>query len=136
MRKNVPKDATIADVLSELDQPEDYVRQVFGNMTPIFRQHGAAVVRIGTTGTGFSPHYRIDPGDGFNAATAKFGLDGSEPDADANDYFEAHFVAFDGRNHQQRGEWGSGTLMEQNWSEGRMTYDEVKALLGKIRGLL
>lgn len=129
----IPQNAKIADILDRLNNPEEYVRQVVGNMTPVHRRHGSAVVRIGLTGTGFSPHYRVDPGDSFMALVAKTGLlEGNEPGPDADEYYEEHFVAYHGRNHEKLC-WDSKTLRGEHWSTDQMTYEEVRELLGSLR---
>src|SRR5262245_2287327 len=86
----LPDDVTIADIASTLDGTVDYVRGVFGNVIEFKKQHGAAFVRIGTTGRGIVPHYRIEPG---------------QP-AGVEDWMDdAYWTAFHGRNHKKL-EWG------------------------------
>ena len=45
-------DATIADVVQTLLEPEEYVRVVLGNMHACRQRHKNALVRIGITGQG------------------------------------------------------------------------------------
>jgi hypothetical protein len=52
---------TLADVVSTLDQPEEYVRCVLGNMHACKKeQDGDVAVTIGITGEGKVPFYRVD----------------------------------------------------------------------------
>lgn len=48
-------DAVVEDVLSTLANPEEYVRGIVSIMSQLRSEHGDVVVRIGTTGQGFSP---------------------------------------------------------------------------------
>jgi hypothetical protein len=54
------QDATIADVLATLARAESYVRGMLENMYECKREHGNAVARIGITGGGVAPNYRIE----------------------------------------------------------------------------
>jgi hypothetical protein len=115
----IPDDAKISDIIAKLDSPIEYVRRVLGNMGSCRKKHGTAFVRIGTTGRGVVPHYRVGP---------EFSLEVFND----NDVLAAQFVAFLGRSHKQL-PWGFGELNGDNWSLGRMNYDEVQILLGSLR---
>lgn len=106
----LPRDATIRDVLASLSNPESFVRQVVGVMHEAAREHGEIVVRLGITGTGKAPNYRVE------SATSGVPL-----------------IALDGANHQR---WPDGENFSaaNNWSSAAMTKDEVAKLLGEIRG--
>jgi hypothetical protein len=119
---SIPTNATIADVVELLSRPEDYVRGVLGNMFDYRKEHGTAVVRIGTTGTGKAPHYRvqIEIGD-----LTDFML-GEGVEAD-------YFTAFHGRNHAKL-DWGSTELRGEHWSTNGMTVEAVQELIAGIRG--
>lgn len=104
------QDATLRDVLPSLPNPESFVRQVVGVMHEAAKEHGEIVVRLGITGTGKAPNYRIE---------------------DANS--GAPLIALDGANHQR---WPDGENFSAatNWSSAAMTKDEVAKLLGELRG--
>jgi hypothetical protein len=85
----IPEDAIIADIIEDLRDPLDYVRRVLGNMHEFRQEHGSAAVRIGTTGRGIVPHYRIEP-----------------PDRPFLEDMDLYYVAFDGRSHK-RLPWGT-----------------------------
>ena len=110
MSKALPKDATLHDVLPSLDKPESFVRQVVGVLHEATKGHGNIVMRLGVTGTGQAPNYRIEHAAGG-----------------------APIMAFDGANHKP---WPDGENFSSasNWSEAVMTKDEVANLLGAIRG--
>ena len=126
--RQLPDSATIEDVVNTLENPIDYVRQVFGNMTAIRREHGSAVVSIGTTGRGIFPHYRVDPGRSIEAIHKML-----QEEEGGEELLDAHFVAFHGRNHKQL-DWGPGELHGEHWSASHMTWEEVRELLGRLRG--
>jgi hypothetical protein len=119
----IPNDVVISDILHTLDRPEQYVRRVFGNMVEYRKEHGTAVVRIGRTGRGIAPHYRVQvEHSAIGEVAGHFNDDPSE-----------YFMAFHGRSHQQL-EWGARELRTEHWSSRAMIYDDVQALLGKLRG--
>lgn len=56
----IASDSTLADVTPTLTSPEEFVRRVLGNMHA-FRSRGEnVVVRLGITGTGRQPNYRLE----------------------------------------------------------------------------
>jgi len=58
----LPKDATIAVIVGRLRDPVEFVRRVLENMKECEGRFGKpVVVRIGVTGEGVVPHYRIEP---------------------------------------------------------------------------
>lgn len=83
------------------------------------KKHGTATVRIGTTGRGIAPHYRVEPILDMDTFTGRF---------------EDYFAAYDGRNHQKF-EWGPFELKNEHWSDKDMTYEEIQSLLGSVRKL-
>ena len=108
---------TLTDILDTLKNPSEYVRGVLGNLMICKKEYGSACVRIGTTGGGISPHYRIEP-------AAEFSRD---------DWLDERFwQAYDGRNHK-RLDWGFSELRDQHWSPKAMNFDDVQNLLGKLR---
>ena len=120
----LPEDVTIKDVLNKLYDKDHYLSQVFGKMNAVRNEHSSAVVRIGTTGSGVSPHYRVDPG---------LFLEASLIYRD-RDLFMSHFVAYHGRSHE-RLSWGFDELRSDSWSTAETTFDEVTELLAQVRGL-
>lgn len=110
MSVSLPKDATLRDVVTLLDKPENFVRQVVGVMHKAAKECGEVVMRLGITGTGHAPNYRIEHGE-----------DGTP------------IMAIDGANHKA---WADGESFSAapNWSTAVMTKEEVANLLGEIRG--
>ena len=105
-----PPDATLRDVLASLDRPESFVRQALGVMLEVAKEHGPVVMRLGITGRGRAPNYRLE-----NAETR-------DP-----------IIALDGANHRP---WPDGASFSAapNWSTEVMSKDEVANLLGEVRG--
>jgi hypothetical protein len=89
-------------------------------------------VRIGVTGHGIVPHYRIDYFDEVDLFSKRLG----------NNSVCKTFGAFDGRTHKkiavleeasiQRDE---SILLDQNWSTRSTTFKEIENLLGQIRDI-
>jgi hypothetical protein len=110
MAPNVlPKDATIADVLETLSNPEEYVRVVLGHLSACRREHSNASVRIGITGTGQEPSHMV-----------------VYHDANGD---EVTLCAFGGRLP-----FTEVSLHVDTWSTVAMTFEHVQKLLGEIRG--
>jgi hypothetical protein len=123
MPTTLPPDAAISDILATLAKPEHYVRGILENLYECKRQHGNATVRLGTTGQGIVPHYRID-------YSQDIGIRRLE---------SAIFGAFDGRSHKpivwlrEAGELDGTPLRQEHWSARFMIIEEVANLLGQIR---
>jgi hypothetical protein len=71
------------------------------------RGHGEIVIRMGTTGTGRAPNYRVEMAAG-------------QP-----------IVAINGANHEP---WPEGWAFEgnENWSSTSMTYSDVQSALAAV----
>ncbi len=118
--------ATISDVVQTLRHPEEYVRSVLGNMAALRRAYGDNVwVRIGRTGDGKALHYRIDQ----RWEREPF-FEGCPPHVSL-----LPIGAFRGTGHKPLVPSGEepDILHDSNWTTGTMSFEEVRALLGKLR---
>lgn len=106
----IASDATLADIRDRLTKPEDHVATVLLTMQPCRKAHGNAYVRIGITGTGKVPYHKV----------VFLDADGAEQ----------LFGSFDGRNMD-----AGNKVHEDTWSTRTMSFAEVQALLGEIRGI-
>ena len=133
MATRLPENPTVADVIPTLKKPEEYLRRMLSNMMLCKREHGAACVRIGVTGAGVAPHYRVGPPmEGMAAPTEH--LLGDEPlFCDPID-LTPWYKAYNGRGHQQIEAWGLREMGLNSWSNREMSLDDVRALLGRVRG--
>jgi hypothetical protein len=105
--RGIPGDATIASIVSKLGDRDQYVSHVYHNAKKALKAHGAPVlVRIGVTGTGDMPHYRVEA-PGF--ITTHRG--------------DNHSFLFPPNDR----------LDEGNWSSSAMPLAEVELLLKTIR---
>jgi hypothetical protein len=108
-------DATIVDIVRSLNKPESYVRGVLENLYACKRALNDAQVRIGITGQGKVPHYRVEPlwaGSALREDSHVFGV-------------------FNGWNHKPLSD---GPSTHVCWSTEAMELDEIAALLGELRG--
>ena len=108
-QRTLRPDATITDVLDTLHDREGYVRTVLGHMAACRSRHGNAIVRIGITGKGREPSHKV----------MYIGADGNE----------LLFDAFGGTVS-----FGDSRVHEDTWSTSATTFEEVKLLIGKLRG--
>jgi hypothetical protein len=112
MSKELPPDATLADVLPTLAKPVDYVCGVLANLYQCREKHGSAEVVIGTSGKGLRPCYRIR----YEAAGSIHVFD---------TYWDNH-VSF----HQEQKPIEGGV----SWSGKAMSLDDVGKLRSTSRG--
>jgi hypothetical protein len=108
----VPPGSTIADIICTLAHPEEYVRGVLGHLYECRRDYPTAYVRIGITGHGIVPHYRIEYPGYAGAPPGTFG-------------------AFRGDNHKRLVD--EDLLRDEHWSTKMMSLEEVATLLGNLR---
>src|SRR5439155_17525249 len=95
-QSTIASDAILSDVVATLHKPKEYVRRVLGNMFEFKKTHGAAVLRLGTTGRGIVPNYRVQKDhDSLSPLVALIENDKS-----------VFYSAFHGRTHKQL-EWGA-----------------------------
>ncbi len=134
----IANDATISDVVSDLNAPTAYVRGVLEHMWECKRQHGAAPVRIGVTGKGRAPHYRIEYPKNPSAASVFAvyrGLSHKEMDdlgklPEITDLLDLLDDDGPSKLHEPSPD---RILMDDHWSSRVMTLDEVAAVLGQLR---
>jgi hypothetical protein len=118
----LPPNAAVTDVLATLARPTDYLRGMLANLYECKRQRGSARARIGITGDGIAPHYRIDFSFQENSLGFKHGI----------------FGAFDGRSHKliawidEASQDDGSVLVSGHWSTRAMTVEEVANILGQI----
>lgn len=95
----LPTDVSLADVVQQLANPVEYLRGIVGNMHECKKGNGYenddAVVRIGTTGKGRAPHYRIESAYDLIHASVDNLL------SDSGDDLSRYYVAFHGSSHKQ-----------------------------------
>ncbi|MET3591828.1 hypothetical protein ABID26_001212 [Mesorhizobium shonense] len=110
----LPRDATVATVLSGLVDAEEYVRRIFERM----RNGKFDQVRIGVRSCIERPDYILD----------EFFKDHEDPDPGQPVPMEA----YSGKTHRpvSYARWKDS----DNWSRAGMTTAEVQKLLGHIRG--
>lgn len=106
-------DVTIADVLPTLNDPDKYLRNVLENLTNCSREHRQLQVRIGITGYGVAPYYRVEP------VARKEVPDGNAKSA----------AVFSGRSHQKT----RSSQRTACWSKKAMSFAQVQVLLAGYR---
>ncbi len=104
----IARDATLASIRKKLDKPEDFVIGAMRNMRPLWRDNPDTRLRIGVTGKGKAPNYRLEPTESTEG------------------------VAFNGANHEPfpPDEQINGAA---NWSTATMSWLDLQATMGEIR---
>ncbi|KAA3448614.1 hypothetical protein C7I87_20905 [Mesorhizobium sp. SARCC-RB16n] len=140
MAQILSPDATIADIVTKLDDPKEYLRAVFSNMHECTKKFGSARVYIGLSGEGKRPHYRIEPDRNrtvqiSDAAFRDAILGRGKPNrADREDleYMTSFTTAYNGSSHKTlKTEGGIG---RNNWSNRSMTVEEIQELRESLDG--
>ncbi|SFH11070.1 hypothetical protein [Methylobacterium gossipiicola] len=111
-KKHLAPDATIADVVADLEDANEYLRRVLGNMRFCQKRHGDACLRIAVTrprgpGKGLAPSYRIDYPAGSDAEEMTI------------------YNGFGGRSHSA---FTPINVRETNWSRSHTPIQEVQKL--------
>lgn len=106
MTEKLPPNATIYDALPTLRNSIEFVRGILGNLVAYRTGEAEPVVRIGVTGQGISPYYRIDRGG-------------------------QGLAAFNGESHRA---FQNIELHDSNWSTEALDIAEVQTILGQLRG--
>jgi hypothetical protein len=104
----ISNDASIADIAPTLKDGAVFAAQVLHRMTQERKSHGPVVARIGITGKGVIPNFRIDTVSG-------------EP-----------IKSYDGQSYEPFSEINT---YDKNWSTASMTFEEVRELVAKMRGI-
>ena len=109
-RTALKSDVTIRDVVATLGDKEEYTRVVLEHLMACQAKYGKgnAHVRIGITGTGQFPSHKVV--------------------YDDSDGVEALFDAYAERTRFTE------NIQIHTWSTERMSVDQVRALLGEMRG--
>ncbi len=105
MPEPIPSDSTILSVAPRLKRPRDFAANVLHLMKKAEQDHGSVIVRIGITGMGILPNFRIES------------INGNMK------------VAYDGVTYKPFAEAGTH---DQNWSTHGTTYQEVADLVAKL----
>ncbi len=115
-KTTIPDDSIVADVVTQLDNPIEYVRRVLEKLERCRRAHGDAQVRIGVRSRAECPNYLIE-----------YILE----DKKSREKSVFADAAYSGSTHR---ELAPRHIEEaQNWSREEMNVTAVAALIGRLR---
>lgn len=118
------ENATVRDILNSLRDPEEYVRGVLGNMVDYKNRRGSVLFRMGISGEGVIPNYRLQVTDSkLDEVSGVF-----SPDSDV-------FEAYSGQTHRRLNWTIQEMLASRSWSNHFQTREDIMMLLGEIRGV-
>ena len=123
MYDQMTSNCRISDLVHSLSDPITYPREVLGNFASYRYDPETSKVRIGITGTGKAPNYKIE-----------------EPNVAVTLIVRSHPIemtmtparTFDGRNHREMTEHDDHERHGENWSTDAMSFAELKALLSSL----
>lgn len=123
--------SSLSDAMPTLADKEEYLRRMLDNMYKYKKEHGSAAVRIGVTGTGRAPNYRIEPDDYGKK------LDEQLEEIDYLKWLNVerhkYYTAFNGLSHR-RMNLRIHDFRDLNWTIKAMELKDVAKLLGELRG--
>src|SRR5262245_12879910 len=113
----------VSDLIPILSDPTEYVIGILGNFLSYGYDPETSSVRIGVTGAGVCPNYKIEE-PSFSHIVAVGSL-------------RCLFTAtpahtFSGRNHREMTELDDQGRHDENWSTATMSFAELKALLSNL----
>ncbi len=108
--KSLAADATLETVWGSLREPDNFIAGVMMSMSRLRSRGEDVVVRIGITGTGYQPNYRVE-----------------------DDRREEPNVAYNGANHQPFPD-DEQLPTHQTWSSRTMGYGQLAQLRKDRRG--
>ena len=116
LKTTIPDNSIVADVVTQLDHPIEYVRQVLEKLERCRRAHGDAQVRIGVRSRAECPNYLIE-----------YILE------DRKSHQKSVFAdaAYSGSTHRELAP--KHIEDTQNWSREEMNVTAVSALIGRLR---
>lgn len=119
MKVPLPTDATLRSIASGLKHPEEFVRAVFANMRGGRDDMG---MRIALDSNPAAPDYCIEMYFEERTVTGEWEVVGSQ-----------FLAAFVGRNHREVPLTDDESA--RPWSNAAMSWENVQALLGELRGV-
>jgi hypothetical protein len=113
----------ISDVIRVLSDPVEYVSRVMGNFVFYGYDPETSAIRIGVTGMGIFPNYKIE-----------------EPSVPITVKVRSHLFVmtatpariFNGRSHRGMTELDDHERHDENWSTATVSFAELKALLSNL----
>ena len=124
---DLPKDATFLDLTGLAKQRAEYIRRVLANLETIERSNRDKVmVRMGTQGTGLTPHYK------FEADVPIVIRDEKGKNVSEHQLRET-FLIYNGTNHKLMKAFDSDSIRDEHWSSKPMFYSDVQTMLGEAR---
>src|SRR6266851_641675 len=134
----LPNDATIADVMSRPIAPAtEYARKIVEHMWDCRRQFGDPSVRIGVTGEGRAPNYRIEYTQDTEGRHSVFAVYNGLSHRPVEDLGEAVGLDLDVLFGDKEPDPDAPknpdrVLRGEHWSTRVMRLDEVAAILGNL----
>ena len=124
----IPTDSKIGDIIHLLDDPVAYVNGILTSFVAYRYDPLSSVIRIGTTGDGVAPNYRIEKKSRKRAVTVE-----GPTKALTVEFTETPSHIFSGRNHRQMAELDDLERGESTWSEATVSFMDLQELLGRLQ---
>jgi hypothetical protein len=123
MSRQILPTSRVSDLIPVLSDPIEYVRGILGNFVSYGCDPETSAVRVGVTGAGVCPNYKIEEPSFSHTVTvlSLHSLCTATP---------AH--TFCGRNHREMTELDGQWRRDNNWSTATMSFAELKALLSNL----
>jgi hypothetical protein len=134
----IATDATVEDIVGRLNAATEYVRRLSEHMWECRREFGMASVRIGVTGAGRAPNYRIEYIKDGDQLPSIFGVYNGLSHRKVEDLGEPAPVDPDVLFGDKEPDPNAPTnpdrfLRGEHWSTRVVSLDEVAVMLGNLR---
>ena len=119
MAEHIAPDSKVSDIVGTLSNPTEYVRRIIENFVGDKFDRQNAVVRIGVTGAGIVPHYKIE----YPTIIKIAGVDHSMKAA----------RIYHGSSHKEMKTFANEDAREEHWSTASMSFGDLTTLIGELR---
>lgn len=123
MSDQIASNSRISDLIHALCDPLEYVSGVISNFALYGYDRETSAIRIGVTGAGLFPNYKIEKPSVPVTVTA------------LSRQYEMTMTpasTFSGRNHREMTELDDHERHDENWSTDAMSFAELEALLSNL----
>jgi hypothetical protein len=117
---NLSLDATIADLVPLLGDPEKYIRRALWNLHQCTKENSGAVLTIGVTGKGIYPHYKI----GTVGDHLGLGITYNSPSK-----------VFNGSTHKEMDQFTRDQIHAEHWSTQSLDLSDLRNVLAEFMKL-
>lgn len=123
MSGQIRSDSRISDLVDVLCDPIEYVSGIVSNFVSHGYDRETSAIRIGITGRGIFPNYKIEEPSVPITITVR---------SRRFDMISTPARTFNGRNHREMTELDDQEWRDENWSATKMSFAELDAVFSEL----